>query len=223
MKPRRGSSPGTRVSEQFDPDTDPVTDCFYNDLGITDSAELAVVEYKLTMIRGRRLAIEPVPGVFDFAHLKAIHQALFGGIYPWAGMPRKVNTGRTVSFCQAEFIDSSAEAIFTNLAAEQYLCGLSRDDFVDAAAQLYDAMNHLHPFREGNGRANCQFHTQLAAQAGWELDWRGLDKAGLDHAARVSMSGTHKPLAEAIDPLVRAWPEGQEYLPPALIRRDRHK
>lgn len=206
--------------QQYDPDTDPSTGCFRNKLGITDPATLADAEYDYSAVRIRRAALDPVPGNFDFDHLKRIHQYLFQDVYEWAGRPRTVDTGRTAPFCKSEYIEVQADEIFGELRRVNFLIGLDRDSYIDGAAQLYDAMNHLHAFREGNGRANCQFHTQLASNAGWRLDWHEITCEQLDRAARLSMSGSHKPLTALIDKAVKRFTGDAGALPPALIRRD---
>lgn len=37
-------------------------------------------------------------------------------------------------------------------------------------AEILDAVNHLHPFREGNGRTQREFLRLLALEKGWKLN-----------------------------------------------------
>ncbi|MET0962037.1 MAG: hypothetical protein ABWY05_04360, partial [Noviherbaspirillum sp.] len=46
-------------------------------------------------------------------------------------------------------------------------------------------INVLHPFREGNGRAQRQFIAQLGQAAGHIIDWSGISQ---DHMVRASMA-----------------------------------
>lgn len=48
-------------------------------------------------------------------------------------------------------------------------------------------MNYLHPFREGNGRTQRIFWTQIAAGAGYDLDWSTVTGAQNDQASRDAM------------------------------------
>jgi cell filamentation protein len=48
-------------------------------------------------------------------------------------------------------------------------------------------INACHPFREGNGRTQRSFLRQLAAAAGWRLDWSALDRAANETACRENM------------------------------------
>ncbi|MDX3132900.1 Fic family protein [Streptomyces europaeiscabiei] len=40
---------------------------------------------------------------------------------------------------------------------------------------MYGDLNVLHPFREGNGRAQRAFLDQLSTDAGYALNWSGMD------------------------------------------------
>ena len=43
---------------------------------------------------------------------------------------------------------------------------------------LLAEINALHPFREGNGRTQRAFLSQLARDAGFRLDWATVDRDG---------------------------------------------
>ena len=47
---------------------------------------------------------------------------------------------------------------------------LSDHAFATEAARIIGDVNYVHPFREGNGRAQLQYLQQLALQAGHPLD-----------------------------------------------------
>ena len=66
-------------------------------------------------------------------------------------------------------------AIFKRLAQNNLLCGLARNDFIAALVDLYQRTNELHPFREGNGRTQRVFLSQLAENAGYDLDFTAVD------------------------------------------------
>ncbi len=65
-------------------------------------------------------------------------------------------------FCLPQYIASPAAIIFRELHDEDCLRGLSRDAFVGRLAYYLGEVNALHPFREGNGRAQRAFFAQLA-------------------------------------------------------------
>jgi cell filamentation protein len=59
-------------------------------------------------------------------------------------------------------------------------------------------INAIHPFREGNGRVQRLFISQLAKQTGYSLDYSALDQAELYPVMQESFLGNVKPLADLI-------------------------
>ncbi len=103
-----------------------------------------------------------------------------------------------------QFIESYAAEVFGNLAAENHLRGLDRSPFVDRLAHFLADVNSLHPFREGNGRTQRAFFAQLARDAGYDLNWAGLDAEANTAASIAAMRGDEAPLrhilANAVHP-----------------------
>jgi cell filamentation protein len=64
-------------------------------------------------------------------------------------------------------------------------------------------VNALHPFREGNGRAQRAFFGQLARDAGFTLAWQHLDPVRNVEASAAIMRGDPEPMREMLGPLVR--------------------
>jgi cell filamentation protein len=54
---------------------------------------------------------------------------------------------------------------------ESLLIDLTAYDFAARAAFYLGEINAIHPFREGNGRAQLEFIRQLALHAGHPLSW----------------------------------------------------
>jgi cell filamentation protein len=181
-----------------DPYVYPGTDVLRNNLGIRDAAGLARVEADLTNWNGLCLAAEPIPGDFDLAHLRAFHRFLFRDLYDWAGELRTVSLAKADLFCMPEHIESYGAEIFGTLADERHLRGLNLERFVDRLAHHFANANALHPFREGNGRAQRAFFAQLAAEAGYRLDWQLVDPQRNIDASAAAMQGNEKPLRELL-------------------------
>ena len=59
-------------------------------------------------------------------------------------------------------------------------------------------VNHVHPFREGNGRAQLQYLKQLAAGAGHAIDLTRIDPAAWLDASRHSNAGDHAAMTRCI-------------------------
>ncbi|RDB63327.1 cell filamentation protein Fic [Gordonibacter sp. 28C] len=165
------------------------TDVLANRFGIRSREELWEIERALSGARIAEIDISPVPGSFDLDHLCAIHRAIFGDLYPWAGVIRTksfIAKGASL-FCSPEFIVPYSNELFGKLKSERYLQNLDRDSFIVRLAYFIAEINALHPFREGNGRAQRAFANQLARNAGWELNFRNVEAAELCEAYIESM------------------------------------
>ncbi len=122
-------------------------------------------------------ADEPLPGGrLSVRHYCAVHHHLFQDVYAWAGKFRRMKIARDGSmFCYPENIAGEMHALFAELREEGSLRGLARHEFASRAAHSLTTLNAIHPFRDGNGRAQLMFMALLAAQAGHTLDLTALD------------------------------------------------
>lgn len=141
-----------------------------NKLGITNSAELAREEERLTKIRAKQLFESGQLFTFEigtFAGLSAIHAQLFGDIYDFAGHIRDVNIAKDdFQFAPRIFLEQSLG----------YIDQLPHEDF-DQIVDKYADMNVAHPFREGNGRAmRIWLDCMLRDKLGKIVDWNAIDK-----------------------------------------------
>jgi cell filamentation protein len=75
--------------------------------------------------------------------------------------------------------------------------------FVGRLAYYLGEVNALHPFREGNGRAQRAFFGQLARDAGFTLAWQRLDPVRNVEASAATMRGDPEPIRKMLDALVR--------------------
>jgi len=120
------------------------------------------------------LGVRPVEQSFDLAHLRAVHERLFAGVYPWAGEPRSVDMGKGVgtdAFVSWAAVETTFDHVAGQVRGHDWFRGMPREEFVSVAAWTYNAVNTIHPFREGNGRAQRVWLDDLAAGAGREFDW----------------------------------------------------
>ncbi len=175
-----------------------------NTRGIIDQAELAEFETRVTVARIAQLemSVVSIPGRWDLQHLLDHHRHIFQDIYPWAGEARTTNLYKgATEFCRVTAIADFAAQVFGELAAADYLQGLERPEFVAGAAHLISEVNMLHPFREGNGRAQRALLSSLARWAGWHLDWTHADPARNLAASIAAYEGDEQPLAALLDDL----------------------
>jgi cell filamentation protein len=182
-----------------DPYVYPGTDVLRNKFGLRDATVLAELEHELSAGRAVALRGRPLPGGYDFAHLKAFHRRLFGDVYPWAGERRTVPIAKgNTLFALPDHIEPYLDGVLGDLPREDYLRGTPADHLPDRLAHYMAEINAAHPFREGNGRTQRAFIAQLAAEAGHHLAWEKLTADRNIAAAVAAMGGNNSPLRAAI-------------------------
>ena len=141
-----------------------------NKLGITDSAELAREEERIS----KKKAVELYDkGLLDeleagkFSSLAFIHKYLFEEIYDFAGVVRDVNIAKGgFRFAPVMYLDGALE----------HVSDMPQSTF-DEIIEKYVEMNICHPFREGNGRATrIWLDLILKKELGMVIDWSKVDK-----------------------------------------------
>ncbi|RBQ27911.1 hypothetical protein CRU91_12035 [Aliarcobacter vitoriensis] len=66
--------------------------------------------------------------------------------------------------------------MFSMLAKDKYLVGLPYDNFLPTLADYYCDINVLHPFREGNGRAQRLLFEHIAINCGYNIKFSGITR-----------------------------------------------
>ena len=141
-----------------------------NKLGITDSAELAREEEKISKKKAVWLfesgTLDTLP-VGTFSALQAIHKYLFGDIYDFAGKLRTVNIAKSnFRFAPLIYLEA-ALANIDKMPQSTY----------DEIIEKYVEMNIAHPFREGNGRSTrIWLDLMLKKSISKVVDWSKVDK-----------------------------------------------
>ena len=180
-----------------DPYLDPQSGILRNKFGLNDQPSLDRAEANAVALRSIFLQRNPLKGDFDSQHLKQIHGYLFQDVYEWAGQFRTiamvkadyVDRGRVTRFTSPDLIESELAPVFQNLARDGFLKGLSRRDFANKMGILFAELNRIHPFREGNGRAQRQFVRQLSNSVGYRLHFEVVSKERLIQASIISANG----------------------------------
>lgn len=141
-----------------------------NKLNITDSAELARAEEKISKQKALKLYDTGIldtltPGTFKT--LCTIHKYLFEDIYEFAGKIREVNIAKgNFRFAPLMYLQAALDNIDK----------MQQSDF-DKIIEKYVEMNIAHPFREGNGRATrIWLDLILKRELGKVVDWSKVDK-----------------------------------------------
>lgn len=183
-----------------DPYVDPETGILENLVGARSQAELDAIEADLVPIRVLRLELDPPRPTGDLAELQAIHRFLFEPIYGWAGRLRTVDIRKNIEggqyFVPVSMIERAAHFAAGELRDDDYLRGMDRDTFIARLAHHYDQFNYIHPFREGNGRAQRAFWDRIARDAGWLLSWLAITGEVNDAASQAAAE------RQDLDPLI---------------------
>ena len=141
-----------------------------NKLGLTDSAELAREEEKLSKTKARELFEKGLLDTFEtgtFAGLCAIHKYLFDEIYDFAGKMRTVNIAKGgFRFAPVMYLEAALKDVEK----------MPQSTF-EEIIEKYVEMNVAHPFREGNGRSTRSWlDCILKKELGLVVDWSRVDK-----------------------------------------------
>ena len=141
-----------------------------NKLGITDSAQLAREEVRIS----KKKAAEKFRTGY-LKHLESgsldslikIHKYLFEDIYEFAGIVREVNISKgNFRFASVMYLKEALKNI-EKMPQSTY----------DEIIEKYVEMNVAHPFREGNGRsARIWLDLILKSELGKVVDWSQVDK-----------------------------------------------
>lgn len=139
-----------------------------NKLGIRDGDVLEAFEVEMSTLR----AAEPLPdGQFDVGHYRRVHHHLFQDVYGWAGKNRTVRTAKGGNlFCLPEYIDAELTKLFRLWDNGPAALAETTAEFIEAVAGFLGELNAIHPFREGNGRAQLAFVHLLGEAAGRPFD-----------------------------------------------------
>jgi len=145
------------------------------------------LEADLVQNRIRELYEYPIKGSFDAGHLTKIHAYIFQDLPHHRPGTTRDDTAETwikhralegrSSIYQVPYVSQGVGAKIT-AALEQFggaaaFKGLTPDVVATRMAQLYGDLDYAHGFYEGNSRTLREFTRELAAEAGYRLDWTG--------------------------------------------------
>jgi cell filamentation protein len=181
-----------------DPYCYPGTFVLRNRLGLQDEAMLDQAERELSEIAAGNLSFEQAP--YRLSTLQDIHKALFFDLYDWAGSIRtvKIRKDQTL-FCAPERIVPEATKIFASMESANWFCAMPRTAFIQSVAEAFGDLNVIHPFREGNGRAQRILFEQLIVNAGLSVDWWCIDESAWIPANIAAVMCDYRRLEDIFD------------------------
>ena len=166
------------------------TTCLINKFNIKDENILKDLETTVTFGKITEYSINPLFDTFDVNHYKAIHKYLFEDIYEWAGEYRNVDMNKKgTKFAKADSINDLMNSCFKRLHDNKFFQGFSFDGFIDNIVDFYCVTNMIHPFREGNGRTQRVFLTQLINLNDYDIDFSEIDTDDLMIATIQAANG----------------------------------
>lgn len=109
--------------------------------------------------------IKGVENLFD------IHKHLFQDIYDWAGKKWNVEISKDdKQFFPTTHFENAYRFIDTLILDYKKTRKNSKQKLAENLAKILDNINYLHPFREGNGRAQREFLRLLALEKDLKLN-----------------------------------------------------
>ena len=194
-----------------DPYVYPGSSVLINKFNIRDQAVLDRVERNFAT---KRAEMHAPAGDFDLAHLQAIHHHLFQDVYDWSGQIRTVDLAKGASqFQPCRFIETGMANVHQRLVQSDFLRGLTAQDFASRAGEIMGDVNYVHPFREGNGRAQLIYLRQLSEQAGHPMDLTQLQGEHWIDVSIAAHRGYSQPMAHCIAAAITSRIDGPHDLP----------
>lgn len=148
-----------------------------NKLHITSQDELDKAEADYVTFRLKDIALNPLPGKYNYAHLMLMHEYIFQDLYEWAGRERVINMykeepvlgGLSIEYSDFRDIKKTGIAVLGNMTRTKW-SELSKQDAANELSHHMALLWKIHPFREGNTRTVITFCCQYADSVGLVID-----------------------------------------------------
>lgn len=197
----------------IDPYLIPGTSVLRNLVNAHSERALNAAESDWVTFRFLQLQTTPLTAEGTVKQLQWIHHFLFQDVYEWAGQIRTIDMskGGGSVFQPLQLFTTGVQYAESTLQNDHMLQGLDRDRFIERLAVNYDNFNTLHPFREGNGRAQRVFWTLIARDAGWGLNWAQISKRENDVASFIAHENVdYHLLTHMFETITQPLPPGQD-------------
>lgn len=178
-----------RIFRRSRPYLMPGTMLLRNNFGAGSATMLADLEYIATagrILQWHQFLLSGAVGQRDL-DVRRIHEQVFADVFPWAGQLRstELRRGDDVFALQSglvEALDLVEDQARSVAAARRDRTGLGYE-----LSRLYAHYNHVHPFREGNGRTGTLMLHTVAVLCGYRLDLSVITRDEWYAASRDSM------------------------------------
>ncbi len=182
---------------------DPVSGLLRNIPNLTQESELLFFESTTVSRRLLQLQLKPIK-IKNSESILKIHQYLFQDVYEWAGKVRTVNISKNGKpFFDGERFPMGFKYIDTLMVDFERISSKNTIEISQKLAEILDNLNFLHPFREGNGRAQREFIRVLALQKGFSLNLNPPDNKNVhDRYMQGTIESNVQLLADLIQELL---------------------
>lgn len=171
----------------------PGTQTLINHFGVKDPQKLADLEREHSSAAALDAKLlNPVMGDFDLKHMQAIHRRIFGDVYPWAGqirdypMFKKRDDGFVTEFARPDEFPRIHQALAKIMDDTAKFAAVAPGHYVEQISRVYQLVNEMHAFREGNGRTHRLYLDYLAQSAGYQLQFSKVSPSAWAYAASMS-------------------------------------
>ncbi len=179
------------------------TSTLKNILNIQDMDVLEQAEREITALTAKKIDFTPPP--YGLPYMQRLHHALFSELYSWAGEIRNVDISKGgTRFCNCQRVAAESDKLFSSLKKEEWLKGLTKENFCSKLAEYYCEINMLHPFREGNGRVQRLLFEHLSLAAGYDLDWADVSQSEWIQANIDGVNVNYMPMEKIFNRIVTA-------------------
>ncbi len=183
--------------------TDPETGLLRNLADISDPDVLLFFESGAVAKRIQELYEKPIK-IKGVESLFSIHRHLFQDVYSWAGKRRTVEISKAgKQFFPTTHFDHAFRFIDTLISDYKNISKGDKQQIAEKLAEILDNVNYLHPFREGNGRAQREFVRLLALEKGLILNLNPADNQYVyDQYMQGTINSDVKTLSKLISDLI---------------------
>lgn len=149
---------------------DPKSGVLKNLVGINDADDLLFFESVAVTKRISELYLKPIK-IIGIESLFLIHKQIFQDIYAWAGKGRTVEISKDgKQFFPISTFDTGFHYINGLILDFKKIENNDKNKIAENLSEILDNINYLHPFRDGNGRAQREFIRMLALEKGINLN-----------------------------------------------------
>lgn len=193
------------------PDSEPAPP---NRCGAETAADLESFERRLVALRVAQLDTETFDGRTDYhpdfdralindlnarefglPYLRAIHAYIVQDVYDWGGQVRELgqeSTAMGIDLAPSPAVAEILPGLCEEIRQERLDLDTPPDEVLSTVAANWSAMTYLHPFVDGNSRAQRVFFNEYLRDSGWEINWQNVDARAV-HAARYASAIANDP------------------------------